>query len=210
LGDPSLHWRAGYSAQELAYCWHRSGRKLPPAISRTLQTAPEYVNAELVDGFFEREVELDTGRANSQTDLMLVVGIQSELAIIAVEGKVDESFDKLVREWNDSPSKQLRLEFLCSKLGLDWHCIGELRYQLLHRAYSAISEAHRYRTRHAVMMIHSFSRSHSWFHDFCQFAIAMNVPVRDRNTCSEIRLCDGVQLRLAWTSDIPVPRLGMV
>jgi hypothetical protein len=56
-----------------------------------LDSAPEYAGAILIDGFFEREVELGTVGRNSQTDLMVVSGLGSELGIIAVEGKAEES-----------------------------------------------------------------------------------------------------------------------
>ena len=68
-------------------------------VRAVLETAPEYAQAELVDGFFEREVELGSPGRNSQTDLMVIAGLGDELGIIAVEGKVEESFAELVRDW---------------------------------------------------------------------------------------------------------------
>src|SRR5947209_2920683 len=84
LAQPDLHWKEGYSAQELAIAWASTPTIIPPAVRRVLDAAPEYAHAELIDGFFEREVELGDGRRNSQTDLMVVAGIGQKLAIIAV------------------------------------------------------------------------------------------------------------------------------
>ena len=203
LAKQEAHWRAGYSAQELAVAWASAGNSFPARVRNVLETAPEYVGAQLVDGFFEREVELGTPGRNSQTDLMVVAGLKSELAILAVEGKAEESFADLVSEWNDSPGKQLRLEHLCRTLGLDPASIGHLRYQLFHRTASAIYEAQRYRCQHAVMLVHSFSKTHRWFDDFARFAQAMGMSVARPDCCSPARLCDGVSLRLAWVSDQP-------
>ena len=98
LAKQEVHWRAGYSAQELAVAWSTAGNNFPPAVRNVLNTAPEYVNAEFVDGFFEREVELGSPGRNSQTDLMVIAGLHDELATIAVEGKVNESFAVLVAD----------------------------------------------------------------------------------------------------------------
>ncbi len=157
----------------------------------------------MIDGFFEREVELGTAGRNSQTDLMVTVGLGSELGIIAVEGKVEESFAEFVSEWNNTPGKLHRLNKLCGTLGLDPSKVGNLRYQLLHRTASAIYEAKRYRCHHALMLVHSFSRTHRWFSDFVVFSQAMGIHVEQPGTCSPPKLCEGVSLRLAWVADEP-------
>lgn len=110
LAKPEAHWRVGYSAQELAMMWANAGTDFPQSVRGVLNTAPEYLHVEVVDGFFEREVDLGTPGRNSQTDLMVFAGIGSELAVIAIEGKVEESFAEIVIEWNDSTGKQRRLD----------------------------------------------------------------------------------------------------
>src|ERR1035438_7612565 len=55
---------------------------LPKSLSDL--TAPEYAQAEFIDGFFEREVELGSPGRNSQTDLMVIAAVGDELAEIAV------------------------------------------------------------------------------------------------------------------------------
>jgi hypothetical protein len=201
LAKRELHWRAGYSAQELAMAWCGSRNDFPLAVRAVLRTAPEYARAELVDGFFEREVDLGSPGRNSQTDLMVIAGLENELGIIAIEGKVEESFAELVTDWNDTPRKQRRLELLCGTLGLDCAHIGSIRYQLLHRTASAVYEAKRYRCRHALMLVHSFSPMHRWFEDFAAFSRAMSLPIQQPDVCSVAKDCEGVSLRLAWVAD---------
>ena len=104
LAKQEAHWRTGYSAQELAVAWSKAGNDFPRSVRKALNTAPEYVDAEFVDSFFEREVELGSPGRNSQTDLMAIAGLHDGLAIIAVEGKMEESFAELVANWNGTPA----------------------------------------------------------------------------------------------------------
>jgi hypothetical protein len=110
--------------------------------------------------------------------------LRDELGIIAVEGKVEESFADLVSDWNTTPGKQRRLENLCDSLDLPLTQVGLVRYQLLHRTASAIYEAKRYRARHALMLVHSLSRTHRWFEDFAAFSCAMAQPSQRPGVCS--------------------------
>ncbi len=131
LAKQEAHWRTGYSAQELAVAWSKAGNDFPQTVRKVLNTAPEYANAEFVDGFFEREVHLGSPGRNSQTDLMVIAGLHNELATIAVEGKVEEPFADLVADWNGTPGKQRRLDSLCETLKLDVSGVRAIRYQLL-------------------------------------------------------------------------------
>lgn len=170
LAKQELHWKAGYSAQELAMAWAGARNDFPEAVRAALKSAPEYARAELIEGFFEREVELGSPGRNSQTDLMVIAGLGDGLGIIAVEGKVEESFAEPVEQWNST---------------------------------SAIYEAKRYRCRHAMMLVHSFSTTHRWFEDFAAFSSAMRIPLNRPGMCSADRELDGVSVRLAWAADIP-------
>src|SRR6185369_7411305 len=78
---------------------------------------------------------------------------------VAVEGKVAEPFGPTLDEWlaNPSDGKQSRLAYLRDLLGLPAEIPGDLRYQLLHRAGSAIVEASRFKTDSAAIIVHSFS-----------------------------------------------------
>lgn len=186
--------------------WSNPGNDFPVAIRKVLETCPEYCRAEFIDGFFEREVDLGTPGRNSQTDLMVIVGLGDTLGVIAVEGKVEESFADLIGNWNTSASKQCRLDGLCATLGLDAGRVGNIRYQLLHRTASAVYEAKRYRSHQALMLVHSFSNSHRWFEDFAAFSVAMGLPIVSPGVCSAPKLCEGVNLRLAWVADTPQVR----
>lgn len=201
LAKQELHWRDGYSAKELARCWFRAGERFPPAVRAVLDTAPEYEGAELVDGFFERKVDLRTPGRESQTDLLVIAGLKEGIGVIAVEGKVEETFGELVAPWNTTRGKDLRLRALCATLGLDPAGAGGLRYQLLHRTASAIYEAQRYRCRNALMLVQSFSRSRQGFADFAAFTAAMGQPLSAPGSASIQKVCEGVALRLAWAAD---------
>ena len=201
LARQGRHWKKGRSAYELAHSWVNAA-DIPASVRSVLNTCPDYAGATLVEGLFERDVDLRTRGHRSQTDLLAFVKLVHGNAVIAVEGKVDEPFGDPVSTWNDhSPGKGRRLECLCASLGLRVADVGDIRYQLLHRTASAIYEAQRYRTTRAVMLVHSFSVTDASFRDFQGFAKSMGVPVQAVNQVSEERQCEGIRLRLAWVRD---------
>ena len=201
LARPDRHWKMGYSAYELAHSWVDADG-IPVAVRSVLDRCPDYANAALVEGLFERDVDLRTPGRRSQTDLLAFVKCVCGNAVIAVEGKVDEPFGELVSAWNDhSAGKERRLEALCDSLGLRVADVGGIRYQLLHRTASAIYEAQRYRTTRAVMLVHSFSVTDASFRDFQAFAESMGVPVQAVNSVSDEQEREGIRLRLAWVRD---------
>ena len=202
LADPELHWREGYSACELATSWVTAD-DIPTPVRNVLDTCPEYRGAELVEGYFERKVDLRTKGRPSQTDLMVLAKLKEGLGVIAVEGKVEESFGPLISKWNNTPGKDARLRHLCQTLGVRKKQTGDLRYQLFHRTASAIFEAERYCARQAMMLVHSFSETDTSINDFLDFAGAIKMPVAGKDTASEPRRFGEVELRLAWVSDTP-------
>jgi hypothetical protein len=112
---------------------------------------------------------------------------------------VDEPFGPTVGEWQaeGSPGKEGRLAFLQDILGLGSAPGPGIRYQLLHRAASAVIEAQRFGARHAVMLVHSFSRDDRWFEDFSAFVSLFG------KTCSIGHLTyavakGGVPMYLGW------------
>jgi hypothetical protein len=202
LAKREAHWADERSAKELAICWSNAGNDFPPAVKRLLISSPDFHKAELVDGIFEREVDLGTAGRNSQTDLMVVIGIEEKLGVIAVEGKVDEPFGDLVSEWNDSSDGKIkRLTALCSTLGLNPNNVNHLRYQLLHRTVSAVYEAKRYRSDQALMLVHTFSPTNKWYSDFVTFADVMGLSFDSPEGISSSKHCEGVDIRLAWVKD---------
>lgn len=203
LADGEYQWKEKYSAYELATAWFDAG-DIPPAVRATLDSVPAYRGAEMIEAFFERPVELGTPGRPSQTDLLALVSCSSGYAVLAVEGKADESFGERVRDWKAKTTRwEPRLSALCATLGLDTASVEPLRYQLLHRAASAVYEAQRYRAHDAMMIVHSFSsagENDANKKDFEAFSQAMGLPLRE-GTVTEAKACDGVNLRLAWVSD---------
>ena len=193
------HWREGRSARCVAEYWFAASPKLPAPIAEAFAAAPLLADAELIDGFFERKVALGDGGRASQTDLMVVLGVGDRLALAAIEAKVDESFGPLVAEWlvDSSEGKRTRLRGICATLGLDPSGVGALRYQLLHRAVSAVYEAQRYRSTVAAMIVQSFAPEPVGWSDFIAFAAALGLNA-EVGRCAGPLSCDGVALHLGW------------
>jgi hypothetical protein len=195
------HWKEKYSAYELATSWINAGG-IPPTVAQVLATCPDYCDAKLVEGLFERKVNLRTKGRDSQTDLLAFCIVPRGHAVIAVEGKVEEPFGPLVEEWRDlSEGKETRFKGLCTTLGLDPNACTKLRYQLFHRAASAIYEAQRYGVDRALLLVHSFSARQTSLPDFLAFADALGLKNLVSGKISGERVCDGVKLRLAWCAD---------
>jgi HD domain len=197
LADPIRHWRPDHSALELATIWIDAGA-IPQSVADVLATSSTYAGCRLIEGLFEREVELGTKGRPSQTDLLALVELRDGYGVIAVEGKAREPFGPLVGEWNDSPGKQTRLDSLCEQLGLGASGVGGLRYQLLHRTVSALREAHRYGAHEALMLVHSFDPSSSSFTDYQAFAAALGMTDAGENSITTSIARGDVTLRLGW------------
>ncbi len=201
LGKGVLHWKAGRSAHALATRWHASA-DIPPVVRQVLDSSEKFAGAKFVDGFLERNVDLPDGGRPTQTDLMAILRLKDQLAIAAIEGKVDESFGPLVGEWlKENPGRKNRLMMLCGMFGLD-DCDEGLRYQLFHRSASAILEAERYHAPTALLLIHSFNPEKAGFTDYAAFLEAIGIaraPVAGRIygplKCSEIEFYAG------WVAD---------
>jgi hypothetical protein len=84
--------------------------------------------------------------------------VGDELAVLAIEAKVKESFGQYVKDWltEGGDNRAKRLRGLCDLLDLSTESASGLRYQLLHRTAAAVLEAKRYRARHAAMVVQSF------------------------------------------------------
>jgi Domain of unknown function (DUF6946) len=140
-------------------------------------------------------------------DTYPIVRLPNELAVMAVGGKVNESFGPSVSEWlrDAAPAsrKPARLKRLAETLGIDVSVCKTLRYQLLHRTASAIYEARRYHAEVAVMMVQSFDPHDAGFEDFARFAVAMGIP--DAATTRVVGPVprDDVAVYLGWTADRP-------
>jgi hypothetical protein len=129
---------------------------------------------------------------------------------MVVEGKVDEPFGPLVKDWLPEASdheharsghKHARLERLARTLGIDPSACRDLRYQLVHRTASAVYEAHRYRAKTAVMMVHSFDPHHAGLDDFKRFAAELLLPDADAARMAGPIERECVDLYLGWAPD---------
>lgn len=160
LADPIKHWRLGYSARTLAHCWEAADG-FPPEVTQALDQATDPFLENLTPLFAvpEFKVPLPGGVRPSQNDIFVLARSLSGPVSIMVEGKVKESFGPILDEWRSeaSPGKKQRLRFLLRTLGIKATPAGTIRYQLLHRAASAIITGEQYRAVAAVLLIHSFS-----------------------------------------------------
>jgi len=197
LAEPAKHWKQGYSARTLAYCWQEADG-FPGSVLNVLTKAVPFKDIEMILAIPEHQVALPGGTRPSQTDLWVLSRCKSGLVSIAVEGKVSEPFGPTVGEWlsEASPGKKERLNYLCTKLNI--HAPPDhIRYQLIHRTVSAIIEAERYHAKHAVLLIHSFSQSDEWFDDYKNFAMLFNATAQIDEIISAGSLSN-IELHLAW------------
>ena len=172
LADPEKHWKSGYSARTLAHCWEAAdGFPSEVGLPFTQCTEPLLANLTPLLAVPEFKVSLPGGVRASQNDIFVLARSSSGPVSIMVEGKVNESFGPTLDEWcsEASPGKEERLSFLLRSLGLGAVPAGAIRYQLLHRAASAIITGEQYRATAAVLLIHSFSQERAGWSDYQAF-----------------------------------------
>jgi hypothetical protein len=209
LAEPEKQWRTGYSAKALAHCW-MSTDDFPPSVRNALEHSSFelFHGLNMLLGIPEHRVPLPGGGRASQTDLfVLAKAANGDLVSMAVEGKVEEPFDRLVSEWlaaprpngsaGPSPGRETRLAYLCNLLGLQEEAAKSLRYQLLHRTAAALIEAERFNAPVALMLVHSFSPTRSWFDDYSAFATGLGV-VAEPNEIARVGVRQGIELYLGW------------
>ncbi len=199
LVEPEKQWRTGFSARTLAYCWQESDG-FPESVKSVFSEAGNpFSNLEPLLIIPEHKVPLPGGERPSQNDIWILAKSCKDLLSIAVEGKVTEPFGPTIEEWldNDSKGKQKRLEFLINKLSLEKPVPRVIRYQLLHRTVSAIIEAERFNTSHAMMMVHSFSQNDQWFEDYQEFLSLFSLGARV-NLISSLGEINRINLHFSW------------
>ena len=181
LADPEKHWRQGYSARALAYCWQEANG-FPNCVKRAFKKSniSLFQNIEILIAIPEHKVSLPGGARSSQNDLFVLAKSHDQLISIAVEGKVSEPFGDVVSKWleNPSPGRKKRLKFLCTELGLNVDSLSNIRYQLLHRTVSAILEAKRFNAPNALMLVHSFSQTGEWYENYALFAALFGIDAK--------------------------------
>ncbi len=199
LADPVKHWKTGYSAKALAYCWHEA-QGFPKEVKSVLTVAGNpFSGLEPLLILPEHKVSLPGRSTSSQSDIWILAKSENQLFSIAVEGKVSESFGKPVDHWilEDSRGKQERLEFLLKKLGIQSDFEKTIRYQLLHRTASAVIEAERFLASNAMVIIHSFSPTNEWFEDFAKF-VSLFGSTPEVNSVVSAKLPNEMLLHFAW------------
>lgn len=129
------------------------------------------------------------------------------LITIAVEGKVGESFDLPVSEWlvnAKDENRTKRLDWLARLLGLEADRLGEIPYQLLHRAAAPIIEAKRLNAEDAVLLVHSFSKEKAHLGGYQEFVRLLGAA-GETDIVESVGARHGVQLHVCWVADEPVP-----
>jgi hypothetical protein len=215
------HWRPGRSAYELAHKWLPA--TIPPSqVAQLLRSGPpvlESLRFELC--VVEKPVVLDTLKGPSMTDLMAYARNQGgDRVVLAVEGKTDETFGLRVFSWirgdkelqqpdgQPRPSRERRLLFLASQLGLSITADSRLRYQLLHRTASAILEAAQLGAAAAVVVIHSFAGegadADNW-KDFSEFLRLLGLSPSKGTLVGPVSLGSPIKVPVffGWAADSP-------
>jgi hypothetical protein len=193
------HWRKGYSAKTMAYCWEDSNG-FPKNFNDVLLKAG--LDLKMMLALPEYKVYLDTLKAPSQNDLFVLSRDSQGLATVMIEGKVEESFDKTVEKWYDSPTKLDRMDFLVTKMEINGGITDyyNLRYQLFHRTVSAILVAEQFYAKKAIMIVNSFSQKDKWFDDYLNFVKILNPDIEPK--VDEISFCkkleSGIDLYVGW------------
>jgi len=163
LADPGRQWQPGRSAYEAAHSWEAAARQkrgLPPEVARVLDSSPETRGAALDIGLPEHRVALPGGGHASQNDLWALLRVGTSTLSMAVEAKAGEALGPLVGSWRGDPNprsrKEARLDAIRGLLGLEAAELDGVRYQLLHRAASAVVEAKRFGAARALVLVQSF------------------------------------------------------
>lgn len=200
LGNPDKHWKDEFSAKLCAQSWHEANG-FPASIDAAFKASgAPFDSLKPLLILPEHQVALPPqGARPTQADVWVLASHRFGLASIAVEGKKDESFGPTMDEWlpGASDGKQERRRFLTELLRLSSPVDGQLRYQFLHRAASAILEAKRFRANVALLLIQSFSDTNAGFSDFEKFvglfgcAASLNTPIL-------LRQLEGISFYASW------------
>jgi len=205
LADPEKHWRKGYSARTLAHSWEAADG-FPAEVAECFASSRE----PLLHGTTpllavpEFKVPLPGGGRASQNDVFVLARSSSGPVSIMVEGKVNESFGPTLGEWlrEASAGKKERLAYLLRELGLPSAMPDSIRYQLLHRAASAVITGEQYRAVAGVLVVHSFSPEQAGWSDYQAFAGLFGVEA-EVGTIQHLATASRIPLLGAWVTGDP-------
>lgn len=205
LADPGKQWKRGYSARTLAHCWEDSDG-FPPEVAQPFAMNNEHLLAELTPilAVPEFKVCLPGGVRASQNDIFVLARSVAGPVVVMVEGKVNESFGPTVESWRKEASvgKKARLAFLKRTLGLESSPPALVRYQLLHRAASAIIIGEQYRACAAALVIHSFSPKKAGWNDYQAFMQLFGVDAQT-DVVQRFRSPTSIPLFGVWVAGNP-------
>ena len=202
LADPVKHWRTGYSAKALAYCWQQASG-FPRSVKKAFKKSalPIFKNIHILIALPEYKVSIPGGVRASQNDIFILAKAKNELVSICVEGKVSEDFGPLVSGWlnekDKKTNKKERLNFIIMKLGLENKEIGNIRYQLMHRTVSSLIEAEKFNAKNALLLIHSFSQEYAHFDDFANFVSLYDLKAEKDSVNGPVSI-KGISLYFSW------------
>lgn len=200
LAKPHKHWKTGYSAKALAYCWQEA-RGFPSEVSRVFRKSgiAVFEDIEILVAFPEYKVPLPGGPRASQSDVFILAKGNGQLVCIMVEGKASEPFGETIAKWKVRPGegKEPRLKYLCELLELNALKVIDVRYQLMHRTASALIEAKRFNAPNALMLVHSFSPENEWFEDYEKFLSLFGV-IGEVDSLVFAKTTGGVKLYFGW------------
>jgi len=213
LAEPEKHWKTGYSAKTLAYCWQEADG-FPGDVKRVFRNSNIglFQNAELLLAFPEYRVPLPGGRRPSQSDIFVLAKGNCQLISIAVEGKANETFGQTVSEWTleKGKGKAERLKYLCNLLKLNECDTNWIGYQLLHRTASGLIEARRFNASNALMLVHSFFHKgrgvdevDEAFEDYKRFLSLYFLEGLKPDSLVFAKNVDGIDLYFAWVKGNP-------
>jgi hypothetical protein len=204
LADPEKQWKQGYSAYELAHSWE-SANGVPEEVMSALREAKcaEFSKARLLFAIPEYKVHLPGGNRASQADVFSLLTSPTGLIILLVEGKARENFDVELGTWKLKTSRKGQMERLngiSKELGLVRASIPDsIRYQLLHRAASAMILAREYHSTQAIMLVQSFEKDDKKNH-LCDYVAFGNLFGKSlsKGEIVEVSTINGIQLFLGW------------
>jgi hypothetical protein len=204
LADPEKQWRTGYSARTLAHCWEATSG-FPPEVASVISNASDPVIGEIAPllAMPEFKVPLPGGTRSSQNDIFVLAKSSAGPVSIMVEGKVRESFGPTISEWlvDASAGKQRRIDYLQSVIGLSAVPEGAIRYQLMHRAGSAVIVGEQFRAAAALLLVHSFSQECVGWSDYEAFLRLFGV-IATQNTVQRLPSGSKVPLFAAGSWEI--------
>jgi hypothetical protein len=208
LAKPEKHWKSGYSAMSTAHSWEKA-QDMPSEIRALFKNANETKlhDATLALAIPEYKVNLAGGTRPSQNDVFALLTCSGGLISVMVEGKAREDFDVNLAKWKKRTSLkglQTRMAQIMDSIGLSMPIPDEIRYQLLHRAASAVIEADRFHAPYAVVIIQSFVSEDAENHygDFCAF-IRLFGKQPCKEALIEISLPHSRRLFAAWVQSKP-------